>query len=403
MVSQKYRIDWIGRSIKYDKKDINTVCRVLTKSNTLTQGVYLEKFETKVKKYLNVKNVYGVTSGASALELAALSLGLKKNDEIIVPAHTYCATIMPFCRYNVKIVWADIDLETRNISIRSVKSLITKKTKAIIGVHLYGLPCEINELQKICKRKKIVLIEDCAQSFGASINNKKVGTFGDIAIFSMHAQKNITTMGEGGIIVVNNNKYNIPINSLRHNGHEAYQNKTKYWKPAMVNVVSNLKGAVPFNFPLTEAQSALGINLIAKLDRLNTKRIKRANIFKKKLIKHDEIFFQKENKRSKHVYHLMAAFVDRNLCNYTRDDLISILSLEYGIKCIIQYYPLYRYDFFKKYKNMKNSNKCINTNLFYDNMISFPFHVWMSDKDFKYLVRSVDDAIHKLKLKNTII
>ena len=120
------------------------------------------------------------------------------------------------------------------------------------------MPCDIDSIKKICKKKKIILIEDCAQSLGAKIKNKYTGTYGDMSVFSFHQQKNMTTLGEGGMLVVNNKKFQKYIPGLRHNGHRAYPNKKKYWKPAMVDVYEDLRGVAPFNFPMTEITSVKG-------------------------------------------------------------------------------------------------------------------------------------------------
>ncbi len=392
---KKFKINWSSKSHTYTRKEKNAVIEVMTNADPLTQGKYLKNFELDIKKYLNTKGkVFGVTSGASAIELAAATLNLKENDEIIVPAHTYCATALPFTRYKAKIKWVDIDLDTMTISIEHLKKLIGKKTKAIVAVHLYGLPSNILEIKKLISKKKIIFIEDCAQSLGAKIKDKKVGTFGDFAVFSLHAQKNLTTLGEGGILVVNKKKYQKFIPGLRHNGHRQFKNKRNYWQPAMVDVCQDIKGITPFNFPMTEAQAFLGSQLLKRVEELNKKRIQRAEQFIKSMSKYPFLKFQKNIKNYKNVYHLLPAWFDKKICRINRDDFIDIMSKKYKIKVIVQFYPLYRYDFFKKLNN--NEFKLKNTDLFFDNMISFPFHEWMSEKDFNYMIKSTHKAINTL-------
>ena len=132
MIRNNFKIFWSSRSHNYTAKEIKYVTTVLKKADPLTKGFYLENFEKKFKKYLNCKGrVFGVTSGASAIELAAALLKLRKGDEVIVPAHTYCATVLPFCRYGARIRWADINLDTMTIDINHVKRLINYKTKII--------------------------------------------------------------------------------------------------------------------------------------------------------------------------------------------------------------------------------------------------------------------------------
>ena len=295
---KKFKIPWSPRSHFFSTKEKNEVIKLLNYSDYLTQGKWLEKFENKFIKFLNSKGkAYAVTSGASAIELAASVLKLKPSDEVIIPSHTYCASALPFVRYNVKIRWVDINKDDFTIDIDHLKKIINKNTKVIFAVHLYGLPCELNQIKKICNQKKIILIEDCAQSLGSKINKKYVGTFGDMSIFSFHQQKNMTTLGEGGMLVVNNKKYQKYIPGLRHNGHRPYKNKKKYWKPAMVDVYEDLKGVTPFNFPMTEVQACVGFHLLDRVKILNKIRNQRA----KKLIKSFKEFkfikFQKVKKK----------------------------------------------------------------------------------------------------------
>ena len=394
-MKKNFKINWSAKSHNFSKQEKNAVLDVMMHADPLTQGKYLKKFEDDFKKYLKSKGeVFGVTSGASAIELAAACLDLKPNDEIIIPAHTYCATALPFTRYKAKIIWADIDLNTMSISSEHIKKLITKKTRAIVAVHLYGLPSNVFEIKKVIKNKKIILIEDCAQALGAKINNKNVGNFGDFAVFSFHAQKNISTLGEGGMLVVNNKKYQKHIPGLRHNGHRNFFKKKNYWLPAMVDVCEDIKGITPFNFPMTEVQAAVGSLLIKRVNKLNLKRIKRAEKFIKSMETYPFLNFQKKIINYKNVHHLLPARLDTKNLKFDRNQFIKLMSKKYGIKVIVQFYPLYRYDFFKKL-DKKNVN-LKNTDLFFNNMVSFPFHEWMNDKDFNYMIKSTHSAIKEL-------
>ena len=393
---KKFKIPWSPRSHFFSVKEKNGIIKILDSSDALSQGKWLNKFENKFLKFINSRGkAFALTSGASALELIAGVLNLKNNDEIIIPSHTYCATALPFTRYNVKIRWVDINKDDFTIDVNHLKKIINKKTKAIIAVHLYGLPCEINKIKKICDKKKIILIEDCAQSLGSKIKNKYVGTFGDMAIFSFHQQKNMTTLGEGGMLVVNNKKFQKFIPGLKHNGHRAYPNKKKYWKPAMVDVYEDLKNITPFNFPMTEIQACVGYYLLDRIKKLNTLRNFRA----KKIINSFKEFkflkFQKIKKNFYNSYHLLPAYFDQNLINYTRDNFIEVMSSNYGIQLIIQYHPLDKYHFFKKKYKANTSLK--NTYYFYDNMFSIPFHVWMSNKQFDYLISSCKKELKRIK------
>ncbi|ASV06247.1 DegT/DnrJ/EryC1/StrS family aminotransferase [Leptospira interrogans] len=391
-----FKIKWSGRSIDYTREEIDTVVEVMKTADPQTQGKYLQQFESDFSNYLDGQPCFGVTNATHALELIADLTGLKSGDEVIIPGHTYCASAIPFGRTGATLVWADIDPETFLISLESIQKLVTNKTKAIVVVHLYGMIIpDILEIAKFAKSKNILLIEDCAQSLGAVLNGKSCGTFGDFAAFSFHGQKNITTMGEGGILTLKNVSLADKVPGLRHNGHAPFLNKTDYWKPAMSNVDLDLDGIWPHNFSLTEVQAALGSVLLKRIALLTEERRKRAQKFINSFNEFEELSFQKQNDSKAHSYHLLVAKYKAVKNGKNRDDLISILSKKYKIQVIVQYYPLYRYDLFKKMGYAKAV--CPASDDFFDNMISFPFHIWMNENDFDYMIASIKQALIELR------
>ena len=398
MKNNIYKIPWSLRSHEYTQNEINRVVKFLKSKDPLINGKEINNFEINFQKYLSAKGkVFAVSCGAAAIELAAARLTLKKNDEIIIPAHTYCASALPFCRYGAKIIWADIKLDTMTIDPNDVLKKINKKTKAILVTHLYGMPCEINKIKRICRIKKIILIEDCAQALGAECFGNKVGTFGDMSIFSFHAQKNISTIGAGGALVVNNKKFQKQTDGLRKNGHRPYKNKKHYWLPAMADVYEDIKGITPFNFPFTELQAIIGSELLKRIQKLNYLRIRRAKKIITSLKSFKYLKFQKDKKNYKNVFHLLPALIDSRIVKFNRDDFIEIMSKKYKIQVVIQYLPLYRYHFFKKrdfYPKKLNV-----TDFFYDNMISLPFHHWMNEHDLEYLIKSTKKTLNFLEKK----
>lgn len=390
----KIKIDWSGRSHNYSRQEKKYLLKVIDKADPLTQGNELIKFENRLKNYIKQKNIFAVSSAAAALEIISILLNLKKNDEVIIPAHTYCASAIPFARNGAKIIWADINFKTRTIDIDDVKKKISKKTKAIVIVHLYGYAVDVNYFKKKINNRRIKIIEDCAQAFGAKVNNKRVGSMGDFACFSFHAQKNITTLGEGGAIFCKDNTLARKIKGLRHNGHSNYSNKRRnYWQPAMGNLSLDIKGKWPYKFTLSEIQAATGFLLLKRVDKLNSLRINRAKKFINALRKIKQIEFFAEFNKSRHVYHLLSAYVEPSR-KLNRNKLISLLYNKFKIKCAVQYYPLYRYSLFKSMGLSKNN--CPITDKFYDNMISFPFHIYMSEEKFNYMINSTKKAIEML-------
>jgi perosamine synthetase len=390
----KEKIPWSGRAIDYSNEELDKILEIARTADPLTQGPYLTRFEEKAAKYYDyaVNHCFAVTNGASALELCAILCRLQKGDEVIIPGHTYCASAIPFGRQGAVLKWADLNPDDFLMDVDSIRPLITPKTKVIMAVHLYGKPCELDEIITLCKENNIILVEDCAQANGAEYKGKKVGTFGDFGMFSFHGQKNMTTFGEGGLLLVKDDETAKKVPGLRHNGHCSFEEpQSDYWIPAMINVDADIEGVWPYNFSLTEIQAAVGEMLYDRLDELNKKRHKMATKFRHELSKFPELQFQSLSDHISHVYHLLPARYQGSAYQKTNHDLIRMLYNDFGIKTVVQNNPLYRYPLFKK-MGFGEAN-CPNTDAFFDNMISFPMHHWMSDEDFLYLIQSVKQAL----------
>ena len=186
-------------------KDIKTVGKII-KSGWLTHGKFTNLFEQEIKNFTKAKYAVSVSSCTAGLHLTCLASGFKKGDEIIVPAQTHTATAHAVEYTGAKAVFADIEPLTGNINLTEIKKKITKKTKGIIIVHMAGHPCEVNKILNFCKKKKIILIEDCAHALGTFINKKHAGNFGISGSFSFYPTKQITT-GEGGAVITNDKKF----------------------------------------------------------------------------------------------------------------------------------------------------------------------------------------------------
>lgn len=391
-----FKVKWSGKSIEYTQEEINAVVNVMRNGDPQTQGKYLVEFEKVFSDYIGGQTCFGVTNATHALELIADLAGVKSGDEVILPSHTYCASAIPFGRTGAKLVWADIESDTFLISLDSIKALVNEKTKVIVLVHLYGMIIpNIEEIVNFAKSKNIIVVEDCAQSLGAKLNGKVCGTFGDFGAYSFHGQKNITTLGEGGIITLKNEYLAKKIPGIRHNGHAPFLNKKEYWIPAMSNVDLDLDDVWPHNFSLTEAQAALGTVLLKRLDQLTSARRERAKKFRHYLSELPELRFQKISNDESHSHHLLVAKFEGKEYGKSRDEFLSLLSKKYKVQAIVQYYPLNRYDLFKK-MGFGEAN-CPNTDEYFDNMVSFPFHITLPESDFDYMLESIKNAILELR------
>lgn len=388
------RIDWPSRGHKFTEAEISAVADVMRNHNTaLTQGPKVQNFEKKFAEYIGAERAFALMSAAHGLDITAMLMEVGPEDEIIIPAHTYCASALAYARRGAQIKWADIDPKSFTASADSIRKLISPKTKAIVIVHLYGLISpEIDEIVKLAKDYGVYLIEDCAQSLGAKWNGKHCGTFGDMGCYSFHSQKNLTTLGEGGMITVKDPALYDKVTGLRINGHAPFTNKLEYWLPAMVNVDEDITGIWPFKSTMNEPQAAVGALIIERMDELTEQRRERGLKIREALSDVKELEFQAIHSREAHSHHLLPARCTSS--RWHRDDLIRLLFNNYGVKSIIQFYPLYRYDLFKKTGYGKADVP--ETDSFFDNMISFPFSLVTSEEDFDYMIQAIRSAIQEL-------
>jgi len=216
-------------------------------------GKNVNLFEKKFRKISGKKYNSTCSSGFAALHLALSALDIKRGDEVIVPSLSFIATANAVYHTGAKVVFADVNRHDWNINIESCKKLINEKTKAIICVHLYGFPCDLKKLKKLCLKKKIFLIEDVAEAHGSKVENRLVGSYGDISCYSFYANKIITT-GEGGMCSTDNKKIFDKINVLKDHG---ISRKKTYF--------SILPG---FNYRMTNLQASIGLEQLKNFNSL---------------------------------------------------------------------------------------------------------------------------------------
>lgn len=270
--------------IAIGKEERMAVDRVLASGN-LAQGKVVEEFEKKFAKFIRVKYACAVANGTVALHLALLALGIKAGDEVITTPFSFIATANAILYTGARPVFVDINEETFNINPELIESKVTKHTKAILLVHLFGNPCEMDKIMAIAKKHKLAVIEDSCQAHGAEWEHKKVGSFGT-GVFSFYPTKNMTT-GEGGIITTNSKEIFEKCSLLRNHG-----SKIKYYHDIL-----------GYNYRMTNLAAALGIEQLKKLNKFNILRLKNAVYLNKNLGQIKGVIVPKATKKAKHVYH----------------------------------------------------------------------------------------------------
>ena len=247
-----------------------------------SKGKYVDLFEKKFANFTSSKYCLSTSNGTTALQLAITSLKLKKNDEIIVPDYTFVSPINAIIHAGCKPILADVDKTSLCINLKSIKKVVTKNTKAVILVHLYGNTNELDKISNYCKNKNIRLIEDCAEAFGTTFKKTHVGNFGECGTFSFFGNKTIST-GEGGMIIFKKKHQYLLAKKLRDHG---MNSNTKYWHDE-----------IGFNFRLTNLQAAIGCAQLEKAKFFVKKKIDIFKRYKKNLKDISYISFAKTEKK----------------------------------------------------------------------------------------------------------
>lgn len=261
-----------------------------------TFGEYLPMFEKNFADFIGVDHAVAVCNGTIALHLAAHVAGIGPGDEVLMSASTNIATALAAIHNHAIPIGVDSETETWNLDLDKLESLINEKTKAIIPVHLYGHPVDMDRLMEIANKHKLIVIEDCAESHGATVRGKMTGSFGDMSCFSFYANKIMTT-GEGGMVCTNNNELAEKLRLYRNLG---------FGKPRFVHEVAG------FNFRMTGYQAAMGVAQLNKLPDLINKHRQLAIWYNKHLADCDEIITPKEMSWAKHVYWMYAVVHNGN-------------------------------------------------------------------------------------------
>ena len=378
------------RAHEYSEEEIAQIVKIMRDKTALTQGRYLAEFEEKFRRFANVKHAFAVSSATSGLEIAAQLCQLDAGDEVIIPAHTYTSSAYPFAKTGASIVWADIEADTRVVSAETIAKCLSSKSRVLVVPHLYGFGADMPSIMSLARKHKLLVVEDAAQAAGVKINGQMVGTFGDLAVYSFHSHKNVTTFGEGGMLVVNDPEMAEKIPMLRHNGHRPYSaDRSDYWIPAMTDVVLpslHGKSIWPINACLNEASCALGAKLLDRVDQINNEKRARALKVIDQLAEYSELSFHREAS-DRHNYYLLAAEMKPGL----RDKFIRRMAEHHRIQCVVQYYPLNRYPL---YRDLGFGEADVpNTDNFFDNMVSFPFSHLLADREIDAVVTAAGETI----------
>jgi len=336
-----------------------------------SNGPYVAEFGEKFARYCGVTYGIPVSNGTTALHLALLALGIGNGDEVLVPSLTFVATANAVLYTGAKPVFLEADKDTWCLDPTDIERKITSKTKAIIPVHLYGHPADMDSITRIADKYGISVIEDAAEAHGALYHEKKVGSFGKIACFSFFGNKTIT-MGEGGIVLTNDNTLAQRVKYLRDGARDRSVNRYYHTE-------------LGYNYALTNLQAAVGLAQLEKIDEFISKKRKIAQIYRNGFINYDKVVFSPEQKGIKSTYWMSSIVLgDKN--KISRDSLIEKLK-NAGIETRPFFDPLHSLPY------INSKVKLPVVDYLAGHGLNLPSGVKLTEDDIKYIVKTVKEIL----------
>jgi len=353
-------------------------------SGWITSGPKVRAFEEAFALHHKVKHAIAVTSATTALHLALVALGVEEGDEVIVPAFTWVSTANVVLYCGAKVVFVDVDPRTFNLDIAQLKSKITKNTKAIIPVHLFGLCADMDAIKAISG--DIPLVEDGACAAGASYKGTPAGGLGTIGCFSFHPRKSVTT-GEGGMLTTNDDELAEKLSQLRNHGAAISEEQRHHGPKPYILPDFNLLG---FNYRMTDLQGAIGVVQLKKLDQFIFEREQWASFYTEKLSSLDWISTPKVGSDFGHGWQSFVTLIDESKAPMSRNDLMEYLQ-ERGISTRPGTHAVHMLTYYKNLYGF-SAEDFPGAQIANDFSMAIPLHNRMVAEDFEYIVQALFEA-----------
>lgn len=362
------RVPLVDLSAQYQKisQQINEKLIQIMERGDFVLGEELKLFEEEFAKYCGTNYAVGVGSGTDALHLALLACGIKSGDEVVTAANTFAATAAAISMVGATPVLIDINPNNYNLDLNYLEKAITKKTKAVLPVHLYGQPLEMGKLMEIANKYNLLVIEDACQAHGSKYKEKKTGSFGIVGCFSFYPSKNLGAFGDGGMVVTNDEEIAEKIKMLRNHGE-----KQKY--------LHEIKG---FNSRLDNLQAAILRVKLKYLDEWNKARNQLAQLYSK-LLKETSLITPQVEPWAEHVFHL---YVVRS---QKRDELLNFLKTREIYAGIHYPHPIHLLPAFKDLGYQKGDFPI--TEKYSQEIISLPIYPELTEEAVRYVVAAVKE------------
>jgi dTDP-4-amino-4,6-dideoxygalactose transaminase len=359
----------------FNSPEIERSVLEVLRSGRIASGPVVEDFERKMASYLGVKHVVAANTGTAALHLAFLACGIGSGAEVVTTPFSFFASTSVILQTGAKPIFADINPSTYNISPANVKKSITERTRAIEPVHLYGQPCEMDELLETASEHDLYVIEDAAQAIGAEYKGRKAGSLGDVGCFSTYVSKNLHT-GEGGFLATDNEEIAEKARVLGSHGQIGKYNHVM----------------LGFNYRMNEIEAAIGREQIPLLDGFNETRRKNASLLRDELKGVQGIVTPTEIPDVKHVYHQFTVRVTKPGGRETRDSIVAALRGE-GIEADVHYPTIIPLQPVSRGKVAYAEGQCSEAELAAQTVISLPISPVVSSADLEREARTLSRAV----------
>ncbi len=366
-------------NIYWDDRDVEKVVSVIKKGMYWATGPEIKEFEKMVSEYVGVKYALAMNSGTSALHVILAAYDVGEGDEVIVPSFTFIATANAPLFVKAKPVFAEIEEETYGLEPADVEGKITLRTKVIMPIHCGGSPCHIEELKQIAQKHNLILIEDAAESLGAMVNGKKVGSFGDSTILSFCAPK-VITMGEGGMILTDSRDIYEKARLLYNHGR--VETDDYFSSAEQMEYVT-----LGYNFRMSTMTAALGIAQMEKIAKIISMRRENANYLTESLSEIEEIETPKEPPAYFHAYQMYTIRVKGR--EGIRDELKEYLA-QHGVMSRIYFEPVHLSLFYRRKFGYKGGELPL-TERISKEVLTLPMYPGLTKSEMDYIAQKVKD------------
>jgi len=386
----KFELEYSHGSV-YGEEERQAVLEVLA-ANAPSCGAQVLEFEREFAAYCGTRYGLAVSSATAGLSLALIAAGVGPGDELITTPISWVSTANAAAALGAKVVFADVDPCTLNLDPRSVRTKITDRTRAILPVHLYGQCCEMDELNALARPRGIAVVEDAAHAPGAEWRGRKTGSLGDIAVFSFHQQKNMVTLGEGGMITTNSKAAYERMLSHRSLCCRTYDPKGKYLP---IDEAVHPMGKrywhlefddIGYNYRMTEMQAAVGRVQLRKLDRLNARRIEIAAKYSEGLRGLEGLDLPHPPSHLKHVFHAYLLLLEPGF-RLSKEDFMWELYSARQIKAWSHYMPIHLTEIYRRLGH--RPGECPVAEQMFERYVSIPIHPRLTEEAIEYVIDSI--------------